>query len=164
MSLLKNEMDYHEKPILQKMSKYPYYMSMARNPSSIVLYHGAHDDSVIIELNGTKLSDHGYKIVPFNYFSTIPDEAYNSIGLDNITMETREQEDRILSKKPTIENFTNYVKAFHLYGVLKWNRDKNNINRIIESGVPVYAYDSITSLRLLSPKGRKLLTEKILLH
>lgn len=158
MSLLENEVGYHRKPILQKMSNYPYYMSMARNPSSIVLYYATDNQSVIIELNGTKLSDHGYKIVPFNFISTIPEIQFDVDELDVSSIQPREQEDRILSKKPTIENFKSYVKAFHLYGGSNLEKDINNINEIIQYGIPVYSYDSIQSLRILNPKRRKLLT------
>ena len=143
-----------------RMKEYPayrYFMSTARTPASeyvieVVKYSST---PVIIELDASKLSDQ-YKIVPFNWHKN-RDKWHEDL----------ESEDRVLSKSSKIPNFLNYIKAFHINDY--FNHEKivdrlmtiKKVNQLIDSGKPVYMYNTINDLMILNRTKRKLLQSHI---
>jgi hypothetical protein len=139
---------------------YSNYMSTARTPSSSYIQDfiksSYPESSCIIELDGSKLSDDGYKIVPFNYYDFV--RTSQNKKLNNL----KEQEDRILSKKEYIPNFSKYIKAFHIPArptIL--SSFKPIINRFYETRKPVYVYDTPDDLKILNRVKRKLMNEPL---
>jgi len=139
---------------------YSSYMSTARTPSSSYIQDFIKSSypisSCIIELDGSKLSDDGYKIVPFNYYDFV--RTSENKKLNNL----KEQEDRILSKKEYIPNFSKYIKAFHISAEATYlGSFKPIINRFYETRKPVYVYDTKDDLKILNRAKRKLMNEPL---
>lgn len=134
---------------------YSNYMSTARTPSSEYIQdfikHSYPVSSCIIELDGSKLSDKGYKIVPFNYYNFVKTSS-----------NLKEQEDRILSKKEYIPDFSQYIKGFHICNeAIYLGRFKPIINSFYETRKPVYIYDTIKDLKILNRAKRKIMNEPL---
>jgi len=133
-----------------------YYISTARSMHNT--YYGGNGYQRpfgIIELDASKLSDQ-YKIVPFNWHKN-RDKWHEDL----------ESEDRVLSKSSKIPNFLNYIKAFHINDY--FNHEKivdrlmtiKKVNQLIDSGKPVYMYNTINDLMILNRTKRKLLQSHI---
>ena len=138
---------------------YSSYMSTARTPSSEYIQDFIKNSypvsSCIIELDGSKLSDNGYKIVPFNYYDFVRTSENKKPNL-------KEQEDRILSKKEYIPDFSQYIKAFHICDEATYlARFKPIINSFYKTRKPVYIYDTKEGLKILNRLKRKIMNEPL---
>ena len=131
--------------------KYPYYMSAARVPANnyIKSIMGSYVNHSLctLELDAAKLSDHGYVLAPINF--------------DGRSGKYRETEDRVISKKDTIPNFVDYIKAFHIY----FKRSKQTgykfvndeqMENILNTDKPCYEYESTKDLLILNRAKRNL--------
>ena len=141
--------------------KYPYYMSTARVPNNRYARKQSVFSSVVsLELDATKLSDHGYPIRPINFF---------------VMRNAREAEDRVLSKKDKIDNFNQYIKAFHIYihptdikNIMNNNgladMDKayfnSTIRSILATNKPSYVYKTRDEFHSMNKAKREPLSEK----
>lgn len=138
---------------------YSSYMSTARTPSSHYIQDFIKNSypvsSCIIELDGSKLSDKGYKIVPFNYYDFVRTSENKKPNL-------KEQEDRVLSKKEYIPDFSQYIKAFHICNeATNFASFKPIINSFYETRKPVYIYDTKEDLKILNRLKRKIMNEPL---
>lgn len=145
--------------ITSHFEEYSSYMSTARTPSSEYIQDFIKNSypisSCIIELDGSKLSDKGYKIVPFNYYDFVRTSENKKPNL-------KEQEDRILSKKEYIPDFSQYIKAFHICDEATYlARFKPIINSFYETRKPVYIYDTKEGLKILNRLKRKIMNEPL---
>jgi hypothetical protein len=139
---------------------YSSYMSTARTPSSHYIQDFIKNSypvsSCIIELDASKLSDKGYKIVPFNYYDFV--RTSENKKLNNL----KEQEDRLLSKKEYIPDFSQYIKAFHICNeAINFASFKPIINSLYETRKPVYIYDTKEDLKILNRRKRKIMNEPL---
>jgi hypothetical protein len=116
--------------------KYKYYMSVSRTNSSKVGLLSFDDDirklsmedydldfMVRLKLDGRLLSQN-YKGVPFNYFKHV-----------YLKDKSHEYEDRILSNKPTIENFSKYITQIDIKQVHNYYAEEEGeeaLNEIID--------------------------------
>ena len=122
-----------ESRFLRDFSFGPYYLSLARNPSS-----SYKADSLLV-LDGDLLSQK-YKITPLNYWDSRNDS---------------EMEDRLWSKNVIIPNALKYIKEIHLYIPENRMLDKERpkipaILRYIEK--PIYIYSNRKDLYVLNKK------------
>lgn len=123
-----------ENRFLRDFSFGPYYLSLARNPTS-----SYKADSILV-LDGDLLSQK-YKITPLNY--------WNSRTSDS------EMEDRLWSKNVVIPNALKYIKEIHLYMsenhlLSRENPKIPNILKYLEK--PIYIYSNRKDLYLLNKK------------
>jgi hypothetical protein len=131
--------------------KYPYYMSAARVPANnyikSIIWSYVNNSFCTLELDAAKLSDHGYVLAPINF--------------DGRSGKYRETEDRVISKKDTIPNFVDYIKAFHIY----FKRSKQTgykfvndeqMENILNTDKPCYEYESTKDLLILNRAKRNL--------
>jgi uncharacterized protein YdcH (DUF465 family) len=137
-------------------SKYSFYLSCTRIPTGQYAYpYYKNSVHCLIELDASKVSNN-YKIVPIDYWGGMKDES----------------EDRILSNKSSIDNAKSYIHAIHIYiPDDKEDRDnrikrgykvddldeakiriKDEINKIVHSGVEYYLYDNINDFSRLNTK------------
>lgn len=131
--------------------KYPYYMSAARVPANnyIKALMGSHPNKSFctLELDASKLSDHGYVLAPINF--------------DGRSGKYRETEDRVISKKDTIPNFIDYIKAFHIHFKSDERTgfvyvDDERMENIVNTNKPCYEYESRKDLLILNRTKRKI--------
>ena len=131
--------------------KYPYFMSAARVPANNYLKSimGAYTNNSFctLELDASKLSDHGYVLAPINF--------------DGRSGKYRETEDRVISKKDTIPNFVDYIKAFHIYFKRAKHTGYKFVNDeqmedILNTNKPCYEYETKQDLLILNRSKRNL--------
>lgn len=156
-----NEDDLKYRGIQPIHKKYPYFLSAARVPNNRYARRSTQfQSSVCLELDASKLTDHGYPIRPINFF---------------LDYRERESEDRVLSKKKEIENFNQYIKSFHLFlhpidkKRLTTNQnlhdmDKDGYNQVIKNILstqkPAYFYEKSDDFHSLNRARREPLSEK----
>jgi hypothetical protein len=128
---------------------YPYYLSTTRN--KLGDYHaripGSH--AVMFVLNGTKLS-HNYKVKPVDYWEGMWQR-------DNANQRTREAEDRVFSKTPTIPT-AGIIKEIHQL-VTDQDEFRSPVIRQLAilaktQGIPIYFYADKESWLLQAPNRR----------
>ena len=153
--------------ILFGKSKYKYFMSAARNPSSS--YFSLVEMPVIFELDASRLSDKGYPIKPIHDFIEL-----DGTEEDRENISRFELEDRILSKSAEIPNAKYFIKAIHFYhnpdygdtfAQLSHSSKYHSIPEAYEvfknSGIPTFVYNYIRFFYLLNKnKARLIQTEK----
>ena len=134
-----------------KSSKYSFYFSMSRVPNGgytmSSTYHK--NTSVILQLDGNLLNQ-SYKISPVNYWGT---------EFTKIDRKYNENEDRLWSNKPFIENANKYIKSCHIY-IPKEQQNEHCVDNIIEIEKlkisKIYYYNDFNAFLLLDT--RKALT------
>jgi len=128
---------------------YPYYMSTTR--SKVGDYHaripGSH--AVMFVLDGVKLA-HNYKVKPIDYWEGMWQR-------DNSNERTRESEDRVFSKTPSIP-IGGIIKEIHQL-VTDHDEFRSPVIRQLAilaktQGIPIYFYTDTKSWILQAPKGR----------
>jgi hypothetical protein len=149
---------------MELFKKYPYYMSAARIPYNRFARKQTVFRSIVsMELDASKLSDHGYPIRPINFFAR---------------SNSQESEDRVLSRKNKIDNFKEYIKSFHIYvhpndmeSILAGNSnadmDKYDFNytikNILNTNKPAYVYNTRDAFHTMNRAKREPLSEKHLI-
>ena len=161
-----DDLSYHHGADNSAFKKFPYYMSAARTPNNRFAksLSGIIRNSVSLELDASKLSDHGYIIKPINFF---------------VSNEEKESEDRVLSKKEIINNFDQYIKAFHVYinpiyisslttddpyadSINKY-RFNYAIKTILDTKKPAYVYKTRDEFHSMNKVKREPLSDKHLI-
>lgn len=160
-----------------EIRKNPYYLSMARTVQSSFVKKTLRNGGYIFELDGSKLSEN-HKGKPLDYFNFYShkrrlelakqskykeEEDLENPNKDNFLF-FFENEDRLYSKKPEIDNFSKYIKAVHIV-VIRNNslgeviiRD-SQIKELIRDPIkklnpsfPVYLYDNKRSINFLDKR------------
>jgi Protein of unknown function (DUF5661) len=128
---------------------YPYYMSTTR--SKVGDYHsripGSH--AVMFVLDGNKIAQN-YKVKPVDYWEGMWQR-------DNSNQRTRESEDRVFSKNPTIPT-DGIIKEIHQL-ITDHDEFRSPVIRNIAilaktQGIPIYFYTDKDSWLTQSPKNR----------
>jgi hypothetical protein len=107
----------------------------------------------LIELDASKISDN-YQIVPVDYW-------YDSKTGNRMNTKD-ENEERIISRKPSIPNAKKYIIAVHIYRPSDKNENEfvsDYINQIAQSGVDYYIYDNPEEFAALRKNKAHKLTE-----
>ena len=118
-----------------------YYLSTTRSRSS-----GYKEHSGKLVLDGRKLK-HKYEFAPVDYFKYPKNPEYflqHSQYIEN--MESLEQEDRIITDKPSIPNAIKYILEIHIRVGSSTNNDKviSKIIKLCEQyQIPIFLYDSV---------------------
>jgi hypothetical protein len=147
--------------------KYRYFMSAARTPNNSFARKDTEFSSIVsLELDASKLSDHGYIIKPINFF---------------VSSKKKESEDRVLSKKKLINDFGQYIKTFHVYinpieitkimsitniNIKDMKKDSFNykIKSILNTKKPAYVYNTRDEFHSMNRTKREPLSEKHILQ
>jgi len=127
-----------------------YYLATSRQKAGG--YHRNESSGVVFELDGTKLS-HNYGGTPFDYWG----EEWRQTVLKRGQKEDMDQyqrldenEDRLLTDKPSIPNASKYIKSVHIL----INREQMSDNATIaptvrlimkqskQKNIPVFVYDN----------------------
>lgn len=119
-----------------------FYLSTSRQKAG-----GYHLDrgGVVLELDGTKLS-HNYGGTPFDYWGPDWRKALWEKGHTAQFLKTDENEDRLLTNKPTIPKASQYIKSIHI--LFKNTDHAYTIDRVRtilklakQKKIPVFVYD-----------------------
>ena len=111
-----------------------YYLSTTRSRSS-----GYRQAAGKLVLDGRKLKQR-YEFAPVDYFQkSKSDTSFSYIN----NMKTLEQEDRIITDKPSIPNAIDYILGIHIYVRNKIGTTVKNIIDICEkNNIPIFIYDN----------------------
>ena len=115
-------------------------------------YIGKGGGSVILVLDGRKLA-HKYKGFPIDYWNWSMDRKDWESDTDYWrALQSKELEDRIVSKNPTIDRANKYIEEIHIdknWGLTK--QDMVQIKTLARNrNIPVYLYDDKESFSLLN--------------
>jgi hypothetical protein len=113
-----------------------YYLSTTRSKSS-----GFKKSDSKIVLDGRKLKQR-YKITPVDYWNW-PKSDKDNTSIYISSMQSLEQEDRIITNKPNIPNAKDYILGIHIYvGKKIYSTDKKIIDICEESNIPIFIYNN----------------------
>ena len=113
-----------------------YYLSTTRSKSS-----GFRKGDSKIVLDGRKLKQR-YKITPVDYWNW-PKNDKQDTSAYIYSMKSLEQEDRIVTDKPSIPNAKDYLLGIHIYIRNKIGTDVKKIIDICEKeNIPIFIYDN----------------------
>lgn len=113
-----------------------YYLSTTRSKSS-----GFRKGDSKIVLDGRKLKQR-YKITPVDYWNW-PKNDKQDTSAYIYSMKSLEQEDRIVTDKPSIPNAKDYLLGIHIYVRNKIGTDVKKIIDICEKeNIPIFIYDN----------------------
>lgn len=117
-----------------------YYLSTTRSKSS-----GFKKSDSKIVLDGRKLKQR-YKITPVDYWNW-PKSDKDDTSTYISSMQSLEQEDRIITDKPSIPNAIDYILGIHIYVRNKIGTTVKNIIDICEeNNIPIFIYDNQQNL------------------
>lgn len=125
-----------------------YYLSTTRSKLGAYTVGKAYATSAIFVLDGTKLS-HTYKVRPIDYW-----------GTNELTPEQRtkadEAEDRVFSRKPSIDNATKYIVEIHAHVGKAGERSRYQAVMLkracLKRRVPVFFYSNVNDLIRMNKK------------
>ena len=105
--------------------------------------YGRHHGNVAIVLDGKKLN-YTFKGSPTDYWNWSTKRSdYKSIGDYTQALQSEENEDRIVTNKPYIDNANQYIIEIHIF-IIPEHNDKETINQIVtlagNYNLPVYFY------------------------
>jgi len=113
-----------------------YYLSTTRSRSS-----GFKTGDSKIVLDGRKLKQR-YKIIPVDYWNW-PKNDKQDISSYIYSMKSLEQEDRIITDKPSIPNAKDYILGIHIYVEDKIDNISKQIIDICEKeNIPIFIYNN----------------------
>jgi len=113
-----------------------YYLSTTRSKSS-----GFKKSDSKIVLDGRKLKQR-YKITPVDYWN-LPKSDKDDTSTYISSMQSLEQEDRIITDKPSIPNAKDYILGIHIYVGKKIHTiGKKIIDICEESNIPIFIYNN----------------------
>lgn len=113
-----------------------FYLSTTRSKSS-----GFRKGDSKIVLDGRKLKQR-YKITPVDYWNW-PKNDKQDTSAYIYSMKSLEQEDRIVTDKPSIPNAKDYILGIHIYVRNKIGTDVKKIIDICEKeNIPIFIYDN----------------------
>ena len=113
-----------------------FYLSTTRSKSS-----GFRKGDSKIVLDGRKLKQR-YKITPVDYWNW-PKNDKRDTSAYIYSMKSLEQEDRIVTDKPSIPNAKDYILGIHIYVRNKIGTDVKKIIDICEKeNIPIFIYDN----------------------
>jgi len=113
-----------------------YYLSTTRSKSS-----GFKKSDSKIVLDGRKLKQK-YKIVPVDYWQSDKSDKQDTSSYI-YSMQGLEQEDRIVTDKPSIPNAKDYILGIHIYvGNKIRNISKQIIDICEKENIPIFIYDN----------------------
>lgn len=113
-----------------------YYLSTTRSKSS-----GFKKSDSKIVLDGRKLKQK-YKIVPVDYWQSNKSDKQDTSSYI-YSMQSLEQEDRIVTDKPSIPNAKDYILGIHIYVGDKIHNISRQIIDICEKeNIPIFIYDN----------------------
>ena len=113
-----------------------YYLSTTRSKSS-----GFRKGDSKIVLDGRKIKQR-YKITPVDYWNW-PKNDKQDTSAYIYSMKSLEQEDRIVTDKPSIPNAKDYILGIHIYVRNKIGTDVKKIIDICEKeNIPIFIYDN----------------------
>jgi hypothetical protein len=105
--------------------------------------YGRHHGNVAIVLDGRKLN-YTFKGSPSDYWNWSTKRSdYKSIGDYTQALQSEENEDRIVTNKPYIDNANQYIIEIHIF-IIPEHNDKETINQIVTLcngySIPIYFY------------------------
>jgi len=125
-----------------------YYLSTSRIKFGGFTRSNFHKNGsmVILVLDGKKLNNN-FKAISVNYWS-----GFKSYEIDRM-LKNNENEDRIISDKPYIDNFKKYILEIHIYIPINNEfrlRYKNILNFIDTSFEHIYYYNDESAFKVLN--------------
>jgi len=114
-------------------------------------YANHHGNNVAIVLDGRKLN-YSFKGFATDYWNWSKKRSdYNSIGDYTNALQSKENEDRIVTNKPYIDNANNYITEIHVL-IFPEHNNQEGVNEIISScknlNIPVFFYLDENSFKL----------------